>query len=449
MVHTIELSRMISKEMFETLLKTVKGCRYNRVAHFSKAYVESGIQMVCLRKFKPRKKDKKGNWITLEESPFFYMVILSVNTGLMFGGDGYLSNDIHTFTPDFAKAVYAKIFEQIPELELYPEKLIEGRKQQWETGYSNILLEDYFSWNAFKLRRIDFAFDIAVAPEQYMQLLEWGKGMRCKWYERKYYDKQMEDSEDNPEEEEIEDDEPDFEDMEDLMYEYEPETNYIYYKSKSTSINIYLKQEQLVNAHLIDSEDDSYHFLRLEFQIRKNAINARNKRLGIKGREFHQMAIPELEARVLKYYTERLSYSGIHMSCANAKKVIDSSMEFGQLKKQRMKRLLDLIAAHHGVEEVIEKAKRNKIPEYPSVGTLMNHLTAIKKMGINPVNISKTMNASIEPQIFTDIASGQQMSIRALVALVDIVSAYNEQIKQEQQQGKDYTASDFEQIDKL
>ncbi len=455
MVHTFELSRIISKEMFDTLLKVVKGCKYNKVAWFSKEYADDGIQMICLRKFKPRKKNKDGDWIVLEDAPFYYMIILCINTGVMFGGDGYLSNNTLNFTPSFAKAIYSKIFELIPELEIKPELLVTGNTLWEEGNIGNSFLQEYYQLNGFKLRRIDFAFDIAVAPQYYIQLLEWGKGVQRKAYERKYFDEK--ESSNVDEIEFIEDDEPDFDDMDDLMYEYEAENEYIYYVSKSSRINIYLKGEQLKRAGLINNDDDSYNFLRIEFQIKKNNINARNRNLkrvdkrtgkAISGRDFHNMAIPELETGVLKYYIGLLSYCGIHMTCAKAKKVIESH-GYTKLKEQRLIKLLDLIAINHGAKAVIEKAEKKELPDFPNVRTLKGYLNEISKLGINPVTISKETAKGMKPQIFKNVSNGQELPIKALISLADAITAYNEQIKYEQQHDRIYTAEDFEKIDKL
>lgn len=137
-------------------------------------------------------KMKKANMLFWIQNNI-YMVVLSINTGVMFGGDGYLSNNVLSFTPDFAKAFYDKIFEHFPELELYPEYREQGYKELWNTGKSPEILKMYYDLNSFKLRRIDYTFDILTSPEQYIQLLEWGKSIRRKSFERQYFDDEVDD----------------------------------------------------------------------------------------------------------------------------------------------------------------------------------------------------------------------------------------------------------------
>ena len=242
MVHTLELSREISEDTFELLLKSLKANKHNGYAWFTTAYTEQGISMICLHKFKPKRKDNQGKWVTLESEPYHYMIILGINTGVMFGGDGYLSNNVLTFTSDFAYAIYDKILEILPQLEIYPEYRVKGYELYWNTGRKPSILDDYYRLNAFKLRRIDYALDISLSAEQYIQLLQWGKGINRKSFKRMDFDKSkslnvVELTDVNVDDTDIiDDDEPDFDDIEELMQDFKSDTRYIYYKSKSTSI---------------------------------------------------------------------------------------------------------------------------------------------------------------------------------------------------------------------
>lgn len=276
--------------------------------------------MFCLRKFKPKRKNEKGEYVILDSEPYIYMVVFAVNTGVMFGGDGYLSNNVLSFTPDFAKAIYDKIFEQFPELELYPEYREQGYKELWNTGKSPEILKMYYDLNSFKLRRIDYTFDILTSSEQYMQLLEWGKSIRRKSFERQYFDDEVDDLIEEDVDDLIEDDEPDFDDIQELLDEYSSDTKYIYIKSNSVNINIYLKGEQFKKEKLISPYNTSYNFLRIEFQIKKSKLNALNQKYGISGRTFHKMPIPEYEAEILSYYIQQLTGSGLYVTHDRAKK---------------------------------------------------------------------------------------------------------------------------------
>ena len=45
------------------------------------------------------------------------MIAITINIGMMFGNNGYSSNDILSFTPDFVKAIYSKIYGFFPCIE--------------------------------------------------------------------------------------------------------------------------------------------------------------------------------------------------------------------------------------------------------------------------------------------------------------------------------------------
>ena len=441
MVHTLELSREISQDTFETLIKQLKDICFNKVAWWTKAYAEKGITMVCLRKFKPKRKDEKGNWIILETEPYHYMIVLSINTGTMFGGDGYLSNNVLTFTSDFAKAVCDRILEEIPELEIHAEDRIRGNEIFWNTGKKPIILDNYYRDNAFKLRRIDYAFDVATSPEQYIQLIKWGKGIRRKSFEQlEFKDKncvnlsELVEMDIEPDDT-IDDDEPDFDDVEDLLQEYSPDTKYIYYKSKSVNINIYLKGEQLQKEGLINNYNPLYDFLRIEIQVKKNKLNALNYKHNVHGRDFHKMPISEYEAEILSYYINQLTGTGYYVTHDRAKKMIDD-YNCTSSKKTKLKRLLYLISQYQSIKTVLDKVKSGEITELGAYSTVKSYLKEIQNMGINPVTISRNMKNSIPKAVAINPINGKKHSEVLLLNLVDIVNSYNEQIEEEQKQGR-------------
>lgn len=444
MVHTLELSRMISEETFEKLLTTLKDIRYNGIAWYTQSYADKGISMVCLRKFKPLRRNEKGEMVILENEPFQYMIIMSINIGIMFGADGYHSTNVLSFTPDFAKAIYDNIFEQIPELEVNADYKDKGNEILWNTGKAPLLLERYYDLNAFKLRRIDFAFDIATTPEQYMRLLELGKGIRRKSYDRLYFS----DIDIVDEAEDIDDDEPDFEDMEDLFIEYTSNTKYLYYKSKSLNINIYLKGEQLKKKQLIPEDDNSYNYLRCEMQVKKSKLNNINKKHGIHSRAFHKMPIPEIEAEILSYYINQLTGTGTYVTYNRAIKIIDS-YNFKPSKQNRLKRLLYLITQNNGLKEVLDKVESGVITELGAMSTVRTYLREIQKMGINPVTISRSMEKGTPKSTLINTTGGNNLSEVVIPNLIDLLTAYTQQIEDEKQQGQILTQEELNEIDKI
>lgn len=412
MEHTLELSKMISERTFDALIHSLKKCHFNRLAWTSNAYADKGIPMICLRKFKPRRRNDKGELVTLDNEPNMYMIILSINTGTMFGGDGFLSNDTSIFTPDFAKAIYANIFEEIPELEINPNYKEQGLQEYWDTGIVPPILEEYYELNSFKLRRIDFTLDIALSPQQYMQLIAFGKEPSRSTYQRKTFT-QNDDG--------VDDDEPDFDDMEDILQEFTSDTKYIYYKSKSLNINIYLKGEQLKRYNKIDSDNTSYDFLRVEFQVKKGKLNTLNKKHGIRERCFHKMPIQIIEADILNYYIKQLTTTGTYVTYDTAMNIVATSA-FKPSKKKRISRLLELIVQKNGIAELLKAVDDGTITELGKPSTVRTYLRDIQKLGINPVTLSAEMEIGIPNAKKVTSTDEQEDTIVLLPNLLDFIN---------------------------
>lgn len=108
------------------------------------------------------------------ELTHYYMICISINTGLMFGKNAYTSNNLLTFRTDFVKAVYYHIFDLIP--------CMEQAKQYHD---SNFVF--WFEVNAFKAHRIDFCFDLKTMYQEYIKLINKGYSLREMVYKRNYY----------------------------------------------------------------------------------------------------------------------------------------------------------------------------------------------------------------------------------------------------------------------
>ena len=274
MIHTIELSKMISADMFNEIINSLN-IPYNRQIWFTNRYMDKGILAIGLYKFK-RKSDNipQSNEIALDTH--YYMIMLTISTSAMFGKDYHIAQEILCFTPDFVRAIYQKIFEIIPCLNLGKSFAVNS--------------EAWMELNAFKVRRIDFAFDFKYMHQIYLQMINQGYGINRKTVHRNYYSA-------NELQAEIDDDDPNiniYEEMVDANTPYKASTNYVYYSCKSMNINIYHKMSEIENEHLTCNSETDYDFLRIEIQAKKNKLNYLIKKLGLKGRELQYIATPEV-----------------------------------------------------------------------------------------------------------------------------------------------------------
>ena len=297
---------------------------------------------------------------------------------------------------------------------------------------------------------------------QYLTLIDKGYTLRQKSYERNYYD----DDELNISEDEItlSDEEPDMPDIEDFLAEipnnessnnsdskdstnaYNSDLSYIYYKGKSLNINIYHKQTELEKRQLAITPDTDYDFLRIEVQVKKRKLNTLVKKFGLMGRELQYLVTPEVERYVLEYYVNRLTGKGLYLTYDRAMNIIDNS-GYTKNKKERLKKVIEAVAKKHGISKLLEQVENGKIADLEKLKTVKGYLKEIEKLGINPVTISARMN--VPKQTLKNQSGSKDLSEKILFNLVDILSAYGDQIEYYQKHGVPVTDEDLKEIDKL
>lgn len=428
MIHTIELSKMISADMFNEIINSLN-IPYNRQIWFTNRYMDKGILAIGLYKFK-RKSDNipQSNEIALDTH--YYMIMLTISTSAMFGKDYHIAQEILCFTPDFVRAIYQKIFEIIPCLNLGKSFAVNS--------------EAWMELNAFKVRRIDFAFDFKYMHQIYLQMINQGYGINRKTVHRNYYSA-------NELQAEINDDDPNiniYEEMVDANTPYKASTNYVYYSCKSMNINIYHKMSEIENEHLTCNSETDYDFLRIEIQAKKNKLNYLIKKLGLKGRELQYIATPEVEHELLHTYVKALVGNGIYVSYDEAIQIINQS-EYTNGMKQKLITLIDTIAKKHSVAKVIEEVKNGTITTLGSYQSLQKHLKLIEQLGINPVTISRRVEKYVPVQTFTNGTGTSSINLHMLPNLVDIIEAYHAQTLEYRANGIPVTEKDLEAIDKI
>ena len=83
MVHTFELSKVISRDTFNEIIRSLK-LRYYRYYWFTTAYSDKGFAAIRLYKFK--RKEIKTEVQEDNDFTHYYMISLSINTANMFSG---------------------------------------------------------------------------------------------------------------------------------------------------------------------------------------------------------------------------------------------------------------------------------------------------------------------------------------------------------------------------
>lgn len=424
MIHTFELTKMISKQTFENIISSLN-MKYYKRCWISTDYADKGFTFIRTYKFK--RKDIQIQTNEENDLTYYYMIAISINPGIMFHGDSHLSNNILSFTPDYVKAIYYRIYDLIPCME-----------QVKHYHDSNFPL--WFELNAFKAHRIDYCFDLKTMHHEYLKLIDRGYSLRKDTFSRSYFDnKEILETKS--------DDEPDIPDTETLIPNNTSDVNYVYFKSKGININIYLKEDELKRRNLSSNPELDYDYLRIETHAKKSKLNAIVTKLGLKGRELQYLATPEVEEYILNSYIHSLTGTGVYVTLDTARKIISQS-KYKRTKKQKLIKVVESVSTKHGIAKLLEQVENGTITDLGSLKTVKNYLREIQKeLGINPVTISTTMN--VPKQTLVNLTGGNDISDIMLPSLTDILKAYNQQIVEEQQQGVLVTQEVLEQIDKI
>ena len=423
MIHTLELSKMISKKTFDNIIDSLKIPFYKR-CWLTTDYADKGLTVIRLYKFK--REDVTTKVKEDSDLTHYYMICISINTGVMFNGDNHLSNDLLTFKQSFARTIYEKIFDLIPCME-----------QAKTYRYSNTPL--WFEVNAFKAHRIDFCFDLKTMHHEYLKLIDRGYSLRKDTFNRSYFD-------DTEILSAVADNEPNIPDVETMGVLPSTDVSYVYFKCKSVNINIYLKECEIIKEQLSYNTELDYDFLRIEVQAKKTKLNAIVDKFNLKGRELHYLATPEVEHYVLNSYVTALTGTGIYVTLDTARNIINMS-NYTKPKKERLIKVVEAVSAKHGIAKLLEQVESGKVTDLGTLKRVKSYLHEIQKeLNINPVTISTTMK--VPKQTLTNVTGGNDTKEIMLPSLVDILSAYNQQIEEEEQQDIADRQTLFEQLNK-
>lgn len=466
MIHTIELSKILedyvdetgklcrAEDKFVELISHLHLERRNKTCYATTRFAEQGFPMIRLYKIKAEvpKQDMFGG--QQQTTMYFYMLCLTINPSSMFGGDPHISTNILSFTPDYTKAIYHKIFDLIPCLEYQVErKDLFFRCSLNDCGNcDNNCLELYKQYdkewsekNFFRVHRIDFTYDTALTPQQYLTLINRGYTLRKNTYERTYYD-------DNDGQKESVDGEPAIPDYEDLLDGYHSDVSYIYYKGKSVNINIYHKGTEIEKEKLDFNPERNYDFLRIEVQVKKDKLNAiltKLKKYELDGysevqrRELHFLATPEVEEYVLNYYVNKLTGTGLYVPYSLALSIVDGSNHTNR-EKEKMKAILHEINQRQGIAKMLELVENGTITDLGKLPTVKKYLRMIHELGINPVTIPTRADA---PKITLHSTCGNEtLKTGMMLSLVDVIKGYAEQTREDRKFGIPISEEDLKNL---
>jgi len=423
MIHTLELSREISKDTFEQIISEYT-MRWDKSSFTTKMFEDQGIPMVRLRKEKGTVSDGHGR----QSSKTYYMIYLSINPGKMNGEDPHLPTDLLRFSPDFVKAIYKTIVDTIPCLDNCPEVTVARQKVRdlmngRDINYEKMMRLDevWLEKNAFDANRIDFCIDIYDHPLEYLALLNQGYPIR---------------------------------------------------EEKSVHLNIYHKETEIREKNLSHDPDTNYDFLRIEIQANKEKLSNLLQIFKIKRtddlfqgdgtkkehvRQLDYYALPIVEAYLFTDYinritgghhnakhnvTQNITGGGRYVTYSSAMKLIDQSSHT-EYEKEKMKAVIKAVKYRGGIAAVLKAAENGALTDLGKQSTVQTYLNLIHALGINPVTIparTHVTNWTIPPNEAVDTI---------LPSVIDQIGFYLDDLIKRSKGIWNLTDEDFEAIARL
>lgn len=366
-IHTVELTRIISKEQYEQIANSLHMAWYgNKKLYISTQYASLGFPVIRLYKIKKTYKNESYHHI-------FYMIAITVNIQTMLDCDPNKSISLELFVDIIYKSIYSEIFKLMPCLE-FKKRLSFEEMSELAKKDINAFYEEERQWsvvNGFKVSRIDFSFDFWYMPKEYLALLNKGYCLRKNAYEHICYNNENMLND-------ILDDEPDIPDIEEetqnIMF---ANPNNIYYKCKSLNVNIYHKATELKDSYPnVYIDDKEYNFLRIEIQAKKNKLNAIVRKFGLESRQLHCLAIPEVWNYLLESYMKMLAGTGHYVTYNRAMDIINRS-SYTERKKKRLKDVIKAVSKKHGIAKLLEQVEQGKVTDLGKLDTVKQYLRDI------------------------------------------------------------------------
>lgn len=388
-MHTLLLSSVLSKEVYDNILTTTP---YNNIPVKS-----SFVRMACIDNNRlPLSPDEqavmpevylfqfeqtKKNGKKIEGTGFItHFLEIRINYNKAMGGSGYYSIPVEQTKTLMYETIMALVFTCIPALQPIPPEYLNcsvlltknvdfDQYKQYVQNTEQYLANHPAPSVNFKLRRIDFSYDITTDYKNILLDLM-GKGYRPKYFKdnaKVYYGK-------------------------DANNEAITESNYL--KSKSVYINAYDKEQELQDRHALLSENDMEripYMLRFEVQAHKNRlqymVKKERKNDSSFQRDLFSFLNNELEYNTLKYYMESLIGTGHYFHHTVAKEIINNSNYSPYLKK-KLCATIDHIRKHGSIHKFLECVKKGTITDMGALSTAKNYLKQIEALEVNPVCIS-------------------------------------------------------------
>ena len=360
MIHTFEISKKISSKTANEIRKRMKFKSFSRkksgdVFYVSTDLMDQGINRVKIQKRKMDNIPGYEDYIFLVINPSVMLPV--ANTMIAKEDRRNYPTGTNIFSDLFVFSLYNYIYSFIPELNAY-----RGLKSWREIANISDLVERerlYKEWEkvnfrSFKLRRIDFTYDIDRCPQEYLALLN--RGYKIKFGENTKYG-----------------------------HEYGEQN--IDAKSKSIELKVYDKERELMERMMVSEEIASNHpVLRIELSLTKNKMNyIRRKKNKSVERTLFDFADADIGFEETFKYVKRMVGEGSYVEYDTAIQIIDNSNYSDNIKSKLKAHILG-ISKHRGIEPYLKSFKNSN---NPTEGTVRKHLKMIHDLGINPVTISK------------------------------------------------------------
>lgn len=169
----------------------------------------------------------------------------------------------------------------------------------------------------------------------------------------------------------------------------------------------------------ISLKGDSSNCLRLSLQLKKPKIYELMQKHHIASRTLHAFLpqISAIEKSMFLYYISQITGTGTYYSINYAEYIISAS-KFNKPKKEKLIHVLKHIAKYQGISHFIDHVndQDEEIKYIGKMSTIQTYLNNLQEIGINPVTISRRMNA--EEQF------DNHVTYKTLPNITELIEAY-------------------------
>ncbi len=351
MLHTVQLRRFLTKEIFESILRDKQyEFRYQKgKGYFTDQYVDIGINIIKIKKY------------SRPEVTYYYIDFI-INLNLFINANDISEGEIRQYRNT---ALHGNVINSVLIYSMYAELLkifpLLNMSDSTRDCIITIENEPVLKWEvdnhyAFYLYEIDYLYDIpSPFVKTYIKLLNYGhQPSRIKR----------------------------------IKHEHEEGEDNLYELNGSIKINTYDKEREILERFGDEEDAKKHQVLRVEVGLKKRKLStlvSQDKYSKLEERTLFDFADIDIGYEMVTKYMRQRCYRGDYYDYNTAMLIIDSNDKLKPSMKMKLKAVLEGVKNYHGVDKYIEHA----VADGKKEATIKGYIKRLEELGINPITISK------------------------------------------------------------